>query len=90
MQTQRTDLWAQWGKERVGWIKRISLKYYILPCVKIDSGKFSYNAGSLVWCFVMTWRGGMGMGGRQLQEGGDTCILMVDSFCLTAETSTTL
>ena len=57
---------------------------------KIDSGKSLYNAGSLVWCFVMTWMGGMGMGGRQLQEGGDTCILMVDSCCHTAEISTTL
>ena len=30
----------------------------------------------------------MGMGGRQLQERGDTCILMVDSCCHTAETGT--
>ena len=27
MQTQRTDQWAQWGKERVGWIERAAWKY---------------------------------------------------------------
>ena len=32
---------------------------------------------------------GMG-GGREVQEGGDICILMADSYCCTAETNTTL
>ena len=27
MQTQRTDLWAQWGKERVGQMERVALKH---------------------------------------------------------------
>ena len=27
MQTQRTDLWAQWGKEREGPIQRVILKH---------------------------------------------------------------
>ena len=27
---------------------------------------------------------------REAQEGGDTCILMADSHCCTAETNTTL
>ena len=26
-QTQRTDLWTQWGKEMVGQIERVALKY---------------------------------------------------------------
>ena len=26
-QTQRTDLWAQWGKKRVGQIERVALKH---------------------------------------------------------------
>ena len=29
-------------------------------------------------------------GGREAQEGGDTCIPMVDSCCCTAETDKTL
>ena len=29
-------------------------------------------------------------GGREVQEGGDICILMVDSCCYMAETNTTL
>ena len=35
-QTQRTDLWAQWGKERVGRMKRGGRKTYITVC-KTDS-----------------------------------------------------
>ena len=31
----------------------------------------------------------MGRGGREAQKGGDTCILIADSSCHTAETSTT-
>ena len=26
-QIQRTDLWTQWGKEREGWIERVTLKH---------------------------------------------------------------
>ena len=29
-------------------------------------------------------------GGREAQEGGDTCIIMVDFRCCTTETNTTL
>ena len=29
-------------------------------------------------------------GGREVQEGGDICILMADSHCCMAETDTTL
>ena len=34
------------------------------------------------------WAGGTG--GRKVQEEGDTCIHIADSFCGSAETSTTL
>ena len=26
-QRKRMDLWTQWGKENVGWIERVALKY---------------------------------------------------------------
>ena len=32
----------------------------------------------------------MGVGGREAQEGGDTCTHVADSLCCTAETNTTL
>ena len=32
----------------------------------------------------MTERGGMGVGGREVQEGGDICMCIADSFCYTA------
>ena len=45
-QTEKTDLWAQWGKEKVGQIERIAWKH-TLPYVKqIASGNFLYDAGS--------------------------------------------
>ena len=41
---------------------------YTLPCVKdIASGKLMYSTGSSAWCSVMTYRGGIGVGGW---EGG--------------------
>ena len=33
---------------------------------------------------------GREVGGEEAQEGGDTCILMADLRCCTAETNTTL
>ena len=33
---------------------------------------------------------GVGCGGREVQEGGDICILMADSYWCMAETSTIL
>ena len=41
-----------------------------LPCVKcLSSGKLLYNTGRSVWCSVMTWRGGVGVGvGRRLKR----------------------
>ena len=50
MQTQRTDLWTQWGREKVGKIERVAWKHiYMCVCVcvcKIDSGNLLYDAGS--------------------------------------------
>ena len=35
-QTQRTDFWTQWGKERTGQIQRVALNVSITMC-EIDS-----------------------------------------------------
>ena len=40
-------------------------------------------------CDSLEWWDGVG-GGREFQEGRNTCILMVDSCCCMAETNTTL
>ena len=54
-QTQRTDLWTQLGKERVGGIERVALKKYVLPYVKqIANEKLPYNTGSPAWCSATT------------------------------------
>ena len=57
---------------------------------KIDSGKLLCGTGSSAWCSVMTWLGGMGVGGKEAQEGGDICILIADLLHWTAETNTKL
>ena len=47
MQTYRTGLWIQRGKERVGRIEKVALKH-TLPYVKyIASGTLLYNIWSL-------------------------------------------
>ena len=38
--------------------------------------KLLFNTGSPVWCSVMVWRDGMRVGGREVPEGGDICILI--------------
>ena len=40
-------------------------------------------------CDHLEGLGGVG-GGREIHEGGDLCILMVDSHCCMAETNITL
>ena len=40
-------------------------------------------------CDDLEGRDGLG-GGRDVQEGGDICILMADSHCCMAETNITL
>ena len=47
------------------------------------------NIGSSAPCSVTTQRDGIGSG-REVQEGGNICIFMVDSHFCTAETNTTL
>ena len=71
-QTWRTDLWTQCGKEKVGQTER-SIAIYTPPCVKqTASGKLLPSTGSPALCSVTAFRGGMGR--REAQVGGDTCI----------------
>ena len=42
------------------------------------------------WCPVTRESGGVGESGREVQEGGNLCILMTDAYCYTAETNTIL
>ena len=72
MQTQRADSWAQWRKEREGWIERVAWETYTPPHVKqIASGTLLYDSGNLDQCLVATWRGGMGweVGQRATRKG---------------------
>ena len=79
------------GKREGGTNWEIRIDIYTLPCVKqIASGNLLYSTGSSAWCSVMTQMGGMGGGGREVQEGRDICIHIADSLRCTAETSTTL
>ena len=67
-----------------------SINIYALSCVKrIVGEKLLYNTGSLVWYFVMTWRGRMGKG-REAQKGGDICIIMADFHFRMAEINSLL
>ena len=55
---------------------------YSLPRVKQTASRnLLCSTGSSAWCSVMTSRSGMGQGGKEIQEGGDTCIHTVDSYC---------
>ena len=68
-----------------------SIEIYTLPYAKyIARGKLLYNTGSSTQCFddLEGW-GGVGSG-REVQEGGDICILMADSCYCMVETNTTL
>ena len=61
------------GKKRVGWIES-SIEIYKPPCVKeITSEKLLYKTGSLTWCSVTIWRGGMGLKmGERFKRRGHT------------------
>ena len=55
------------GDGETAW--EISTDIYTLPRVKqIASGTLLRNTGSSAWCSAMTWRGGMGVGGRSKTE----------------------
>ena len=53
-----------------------------------------YSARSLAGCSMVTWMGGMGVEGvvkgREVQEGGNTCLYIADSLHYTAEINTML
>ena len=51
------DLWTQWGKERVGHIKRVALKYMHCLVQNRYSRKALHNTGSSARCCVTTQRG---------------------------------
>ena len=76
-------MWTQWGKERLGWIKR-STGIYTRPRVNsIASGKLLCHTGSSAQGSVMISRSGLGGGLKKDMH-------MADSGCYTAETNTTL
>ena len=76
MQTQRTDLWTQQRKNRVGLIEKVALKYIHYHVKQLAGGNLLYNTGNSTQCSVMTQRGEIGQrGGRKVQEGGDICHL---------------
>ena len=54
------------------------------------SGHLLNGTGSPVWCSVMTWRSGVGWGGREVLEGEGICVHTADSLPPTVETNTTL
>lgn len=66
-----------------------------LTCVRLlkqmPSRKLLHGAGTSAACSVTTSGAGLGeWGGGEIQEGGDICIPVVDSFCCTAEANATL
>ena len=78
-QAQRTDLWTQ-GESDGGTDRESSIETCILPYVKqIASGELLYKTGSSSRPSVTPQRGGMAGIEREVQEGGDICILMADS-----------
>ena len=79
------DRWE--GEDGMNWEMRVDI--YTLRCIKqMASGKLLHSPGSLAQSVVMIWRVGLGCK-REIQEGGDICILTANSPC-TAETHTTL
>ena len=71
--------------------REVRIDIYTLPWVNQGaSGNLLHSTGNSARCSVMTYKGGMGVGGREVQEGGDICIHVADSFPCTAETNTAL
>ena len=52
--------------------------------------KLLCTTGNPGLCSVMTWRDGMGVGGREAREGGGLRIIMAVLHCCVAEINTTL
>ena len=79
------------GKGAGGTNWEIRIDIYIFPCVKqTTTGNLVYSTGSSVQCSVMTDLGRLGVGGREVQEGGLTCIHIVDLLHCTTEINTAL
>ena len=78
----------QLGKERVGQTERVALKHVLSYVQWIANGKSLYNTWSSTLYFGTTTDGVRG--GREVQEGGDICILKADACCCMVETNTTL
>ena len=74
MQMERTGLWTQRGKERVGRTERGALKKHTATCEKDSGWEVTVQHGDLSPVLRTTQRCGMG------GEGGDMCIHMADSY----------
>ena len=82
----RDRLWTLQGKERVG-ITKSSIGTFTSPYVnQIASGNLLCKTGSSTGYSAASSDGGWGV----VSEGGDTCLLMADSRCCTAEANTIL
>ena len=77
-QTERTGLWAQHGKERVGRPEIGALNTYMTVSVTVARESASEHlledSGSTIWCSLQTSKGR-----REFKEGGDICTHMADS-----------
>ena len=77
------------GEGESGMIWQSSIETYTLPYVKqIVSGNLLCDPGNpkpILCDNLEGWDGGGG--GREVQEGGDICILMADSCWCVAETT---
>ena len=82
------------GRGRRRWDKlRVALTYTCTPMCKIESYwevVAQLRELSLLLSDELKGWNGVGVGGREAQEGADICIHMADSLCCTAETNTTL
>ena len=77
------------GEGGMNWEVRFDIN--TLPCVKlIATGNLRYSPGSSARCCDDRDGWDEGVGGREIQEGGDICIRTADSLHCTAETNTIL
>ena len=88
--TERTDLWTQEGRKRVGWREQHGNMNTTI-CETESQWEFAIWLGELnvVLCNNLERRDRV-WGGMEVQEGGDICIPMADSCWYMAETNTIL
>ena len=82
-------LWVPSGKElTVAYVWRPARKRgpQLYNPKKLNSANKKRDLGNPVLCDSPEGCGGVGWGGREVQEGGDTCILRAESHCGMAET----